>query len=70
MMSEVLVLPELATQADSGGWGGPPSDFETSLGGQTFEGFNPPNSTSPDQVAAKVQPADFYFGAKCFPFHN
>lgn len=60
MMSEVVVLPELATQADSGGWGGPPSDFETSLGGQTFEGFYPPNSTSPDQVAAKVQPDDFY----------
>ncbi len=61
MMSEVLVLPELATQADSGGWGGPPSDFETSLGGQTFEGFYPPNSASPDLVAVLVQPAGFYY---------
>ncbi len=60
MMSEVVVLPELATQADSGGWGGPPSDFETSLGGQTFEGFYPPNSSSPDQVAVVVQPAGTY----------
>ena len=60
MMSEVVVLPELATQADSGGWGGPPSDFETSLGGQKFEGFYPPNSSSPDQVAVVVQPAGTY----------
>ena len=60
MMSEVVVLPELATQADSGGWGGPPSDFETALGGQTFEGFYPPNSPSPDQVAVAIQPSDVY----------
>jgi prepilin-type N-terminal cleavage/methylation domain-containing protein/prepilin-type processing-associated H-X9-DG protein len=59
MMSEVRVLPELASDG-SGGWGGPPSDFETSLGGQIFNGWLPPNSTDGDMVARKILSASFY----------
>ena len=51
LMSEVLVLPELASQA-GGEWGGPPSDFTTALGGQTFNGWMPPNSPVGDEVGA------------------
>ncbi|HEY4232128.1 MAG TPA: DUF1559 domain-containing protein [Lacipirellulaceae bacterium] len=54
MISEVLVLPELASQA-SGAWGGPLSEESTALGGQTFNGVNPPNG-APDSVA-RVPPA-------------
>ena len=45
MMSEVLVLPTTA------GWGGPYSDAQTALGGQTFTGFYPPNTSVPDALA-------------------
>ncbi|QDU57094.1 DUF1559 domain-containing protein [Aeoliella mucimassa] len=45
MMSEVLVLPTTA------GWGGPYSDIQTALGGQTFTGYNTPNSSDPDALA-------------------
>src|SRR5262249_21391429 len=47
MMSEILVVPEAATQ-DFPGWPGPLSDTTSSLGGQTFTGWNPPNSQNPD----------------------
>lgn len=47
MMSEVLVLPENGET----GWGGPYSDIETALGGQTFTGYNTPNSNLPDTLA-------------------
>ena len=70
MMSEVLVLPELGSQA-AGNWGGPPSDFTTALGGQTFNGWYPPNygnnppyQTNGDYVARAIQPSDYYVGAK------
>ncbi len=62
LMSEILVLPELSAQA-GGDWGGPPSDFETSLGGQTFNGWMPPNSTVGDEVAREIQPAGYYEAA-------
>ncbi len=62
LMSEILVLPELASQA-GGDWGGPPSDFETSLGGQTFNGWMPPNSLVGDEVAREIQPAGYYEAA-------
>jgi prepilin-type N-terminal cleavage/methylation domain-containing protein len=39
MMSEIKVLPDTGT-----GWGGPLSDTQTGLGGQTFSGWLPPNS--------------------------
>ena len=54
MMAEILVLPELSTQAGSAGWGGPLSDFSTSLGGQTFTGWLPPNSPLGDEVARRI----------------
>jgi prepilin-type processing-associated H-X9-DG protein len=44
MMSEGLVLPETA------GWGGPYSDAQTALGGQTFTGWQTPNSELPDAL--------------------
>jgi prepilin-type N-terminal cleavage/methylation domain-containing protein/prepilin-type processing-associated H-X9-DG protein len=62
LMSEVRVLPELNAQG-GGGWGGPTSDFETSLGGQIFNGWLPPNSTDGDLVARKILTADFYQAA-------
>jgi len=48
MFSEKSVLPELATQML---WGGPHSDTVTALGGQTFTGAYPPNSSAPDFLA-------------------
>lgn len=44
MMSEVLMLPSTS------GWGGPYSDVQTAIGGQTFTGFHPPNSPLPDAL--------------------
>ena len=61
MMAEVLVLPELPSQA-GGQWGGPPSDLSTSLGGQTFNGWMPPNTRVGDEVARVIQDASFYQG--------
>jgi prepilin-type N-terminal cleavage/methylation domain-containing protein/prepilin-type processing-associated H-X9-DG protein len=63
LMSEILVLPELGSQA-GGQWAGPPSDFTTALGGQTFNGYMPPNSLVGDQVARVIQPSDYYTGNK------
>jgi prepilin-type N-terminal cleavage/methylation domain-containing protein len=62
LMSEVLVLLELSSQ-EGGDWGGPPSDFTTSLGGQTFNGWMPPNSTVGDEVARMIQPESYYEAA-------
>jgi prepilin-type processing-associated H-X9-DG protein len=45
MMSEVLVLPE------SEAWAGPYSEAQTALGGQTFTGYQTPNSGLPDALA-------------------
>ena len=63
LMSEVLVLPELPSQA-GGEWGGPPSDFTTSLGGQTFNGWMPPNSPVGDEVARMIQDSSYYISAR------
>jgi prepilin-type N-terminal cleavage/methylation domain-containing protein/prepilin-type processing-associated H-X9-DG protein len=48
MISEVLVLPELGSQA-SGVWGSALSEQSTSTGGQVFMGFTTPNG-SPDSI--------------------
>jgi prepilin-type N-terminal cleavage/methylation domain-containing protein len=61
MMAEILVLPELPSQA-GGQWGGPPSDLSTSLGGQTFNGWMPPNTRVGDEVARVILDASFYLG--------
>lgn len=53
MMSEIMVLPELGSQAN-GAWGGPFSDTQTCLGGQVFTGYNPPNGGQDGM--ARVQP--------------
>jgi len=63
LMSEVLVLPELSSQA-GGAWGGPPSDFTTALGGQTFNGWMPPNSMVGDEVARMIQASTYYTAAR------
>ena len=55
MMSEVKVVPP-----NGPGWGGPLSDFSTALGGQTFQGWLPPNSPVPDEIARLVLTADIY----------
>jgi hypothetical protein len=42
------MVAEIITTGTSIWWGGPISDFSTSLGGQTFNGWLPPNSPVPD----------------------
>jgi prepilin-type N-terminal cleavage/methylation domain-containing protein/prepilin-type processing-associated H-X9-DG protein len=63
MMSECIVI----TQEDERYWGGPLSDFSTSLGGQAFEGYLTPNSTSPDQEARLIPPRDTWNGNNIDP---
>lgn len=55
MMSETKVVPP-----NGPGWGGPLSDFSTSLGGQTFTGWLPPNSPVPDEIARLILSAEIY----------
>jgi len=50
--SHTLLMAEIRTiKWYNNSWGGPGSDFETALGGQTFETFLPPNSPWGDWVA-------------------
>jgi prepilin-type N-terminal cleavage/methylation domain-containing protein/prepilin-type processing-associated H-X9-DG protein len=59
MMSEILVVPEVppGMGTGAGAWGGPYSDTNTALGGQTFEGFDTPNNRIHDVMArANVAP--------------
>ena len=58
MMSEYVTVLEFDSQA-GGQWGGPMSDFTTALGGQTFEGWAPPNSVLADDVARICPPQKF-----------
>jgi hypothetical protein len=57
MMSEIKVLPELDSQS---AWGGPYSDFTTSLGGQVFTAWLPPNSQVGDEVARLIVDPEVY----------
>lgn len=57
MLAEVITVSEFGRQAH-GAWGGPISDFTTSLGGQTFQGWIPPNSRVPDEVARVCPPVE------------
>lgn len=59
MMSEIKVIPNIGS-----GWGGPLSDFSTALGGQTFQGWLPPNSPVPDEIARLILNADVYISNK------
>jgi prepilin-type N-terminal cleavage/methylation domain-containing protein/prepilin-type processing-associated H-X9-DG protein len=54
LMAEIIATLSVGTTQDA--WGGPLSDFTTSLGGQTFEGWLTPNSPTFDDVA-RVCPA-------------
>jgi prepilin-type N-terminal cleavage/methylation domain-containing protein len=52
LMSETLVVQTVST-----GWHGPVSEITSSLGGQMFTGWLPPNSPSADEVARALPPA-------------
>ena len=52
MLSEVIVIETV-----NNGWHGPMSDIQTALGGQTFQGWNTPNSPNLDDVARTCPPA-------------
>ncbi len=58
MMAEILTV--LESNQCSGCWGSPLSDFSTSLGGQTFNGWLPPNSPVGDDVARRLAPEPDY----------
>ncbi len=60
MMSECIVITEDHPLT----WGGPLSDFTTSLGGQAFEGYLTPNSPTPDSEARVLPPREFWNGNK------
>jgi prepilin-type N-terminal cleavage/methylation domain-containing protein len=61
IMSEVITVGDVGSQV-GGAWGGPISDFSTSLGGQTFEAWLTPNSPVPDDVARACPPVSAYNG--------
>jgi len=47
-LSKTLLVAEVITTGSSSTWAGPISDIATALGGQTFNGWLPPNSPVPD----------------------
>jgi prepilin-type N-terminal cleavage/methylation domain-containing protein len=49
--SHTLMMAEVRTIKETDGWGGPISEIETALGGQTFEAALEPNSPRGDYVA-------------------
>jgi len=49
--SHTLLMAEIRTIKETPGWGGPISEIETALGGQTFETVLEPNSPRGDYVA-------------------
>lgn len=49
-LSNTLLVSECITTTEPVGWGGPISDITTALGGNTFSGWLPPNSSVPDDV--------------------
>jgi prepilin-type N-terminal cleavage/methylation domain-containing protein len=56
-LSNTLMMSECITIDDTGNdWGGPLSDFSTSLGGQAFEAWLTPNSHTPDEEARVIPP--------------
>jgi prepilin-type N-terminal cleavage/methylation domain-containing protein len=62
-LSNTLMMSECITILDTGdAWGGPLSDFETSLGGQAFEGWHTPNSPLSDEEARVVPPRHAWNG--------
>jgi prepilin-type N-terminal cleavage/methylation domain-containing protein len=62
MMSEYVTVLEYDASdggQQGGAWGGPMSDFTTALGGQTFEGWAPPNSILADDVSRRCPPQKY-----------
>jgi hypothetical protein len=56
-LSNTLMMSECVTIRETGAaWGGPLSDFQTSLGGQAFEAWNTPNSLRADEEARQWPP--------------
>jgi prepilin-type N-terminal cleavage/methylation domain-containing protein len=56
-LSNTLMMAEIITVGPTfDNWGGPLSDFSTSLGGQTFEAWLTPNSPTFDDVARVCPP--------------
>jgi type II secretory pathway pseudopilin PulG len=56
-LTNTLLMSECITITDTGAaWGGPLSDFTTSLGGQAFEAWLTPNSPTPDEEARVIPP--------------
>jgi prepilin-type N-terminal cleavage/methylation domain-containing protein len=49
--SKTLLMAEVRTIKRDTGWGGPISEIETSLGGQTFEGYLLPNDAKGDYTS-------------------
>jgi prepilin-type N-terminal cleavage/methylation domain-containing protein/prepilin-type processing-associated H-X9-DG protein len=70
MMSEILVIRELAPgeSGGAGGWGGPFADTNTALGGQVFTGLNPPNSGAQDGVARFIPSSRAPFFEQGIPY--
>jgi prepilin-type N-terminal cleavage/methylation domain-containing protein len=63
--SKTLMMSEIKVVLPNGpGWGGPLSDFTTALGGQTFQGWLPPNSPVPDEIARLIVGPDYYLNNK------
>lgn len=50
-LSTTLMLAEVITTTEMPNWGGPISDITAALGGNTFNGWLPPNSPVPDASA-------------------
>jgi prepilin-type N-terminal cleavage/methylation domain-containing protein/prepilin-type processing-associated H-X9-DG protein len=62
-LSNTLMISECITILTTGdNWGGPLSDFTTSLGGQAFEGWHTPNSTDYDEEARVIPPKSSWNG--------
>jgi hypothetical protein len=63
--SNTLMMSEIIATTVTPGWGGPLSDFTTSLGGQTFNGWFTPNSQSCDEIARICPQPDDLNGIPC-----
>jgi prepilin-type N-terminal cleavage/methylation domain-containing protein len=65
-LSNTLLMAEIITiTVPSPAWGGPLSDFTTSLGGQTFNGWLTPNSKACDDVARLCAAPEYLNGISC-----
>jgi prepilin-type N-terminal cleavage/methylation domain-containing protein/prepilin-type processing-associated H-X9-DG protein len=69
--SNTLLMAEIRVSVtENGAWHGTLSDFTTSLGGQTFNGWLPPNSSSPDDMARFPLVSDTVWTGNGIPVPN